>query len=135
MIKGLGIDMVFVNRIEQAAKKLRFLERCFSLEEIMVYRERGESAQFLAGNFAAKEAVVKALGIGFMGFWPRDIEVLRDTAGRPFVNLLGNAKKAANEIAVTVIHVSITNTTEMASAVAVIEGEVVNPLATIMGRP
>lgn len=120
MIKGIGIDTVFMDRIERASQSTRFIEKCFSAAEIELFKQRGKCIQFLAGNFAAKEAVAKALGVGFVGFAPKDIEVLRDGAGKPYINLLGNAKKNAKDEAV--FHVSITNTVELASAVVVIEG-------------
>jgi len=121
MIKGLGIDTVFVDRIENAAQNPSFVKKCFSSAEIEIYKCKGKNAQFLAGNFAAKEAVAKALGTGFSGFWPRDVEVLRDTLGKPYVNLLGAAKETAVQMGATVIHVSITNTHTSASAVAILE--------------
>ena len=75
----------------------------------------------LAGNFAVKEAVAKALGTGFRGFGPGDVEVLRDDLGKPYVVLYGGARKRAEELGVTQVHVSITDTKEMAAAVAVAE--------------
>jgi len=121
MIKGLGIDTIFVDKVERAARNERFLEKCFTKTEIELFRKRGSNPQFLAGNFAVKEAVVKAFGTGFVGFFPRDVEVLRDEAGKPFIVLYGKAKKTAAEVGAVTIHVSITNTKELASAVAVIE--------------
>lgn len=79
----------------------------------------GENYSRLAGTFAVKEAVSKALGTGFRSFGPREIEVLRDDLGKPFVRLHGGAKKLAEELAIQQIHVSITNTAEYAAAFAV----------------
>jgi holo-[acyl-carrier protein] synthase len=75
----------------------------------------------LAGDFAVKEAVAKALGTGFRGFGPGDIGVLRDGLGKPYVELAGGAKARLEEIGATAVHVSITNTKEYAFAFAVVE--------------
>lgn len=75
----------------------------------------------LAGNFAVKEAVSKALGTGFREFMPIDIEVLRNELGKPYVNLYGGAAKRAFELNVGIIYVTITNTKEYAQAFAVAE--------------
>ena len=70
-----------------------------------------------------KEAVSKVFGTGFRGFGLLDIEVLRDELGKPWVRLHGGAKKLADSLKITRIHVSITNTGSLASAYAVGEGE------------
>lgn len=74
-------------------------------------------------RFAVKEAVSKVFGTGFRGFGLLDIEVLRDELGKPWVRLHGGAKKLADSLKITRIHVSITNTGSLASAYAVGEGE------------
>ena len=81
---------------------------------------RGEIA---AGLFAAKEAVSKALGTGFDGFGPGDIEVLPDDAGRPVCALRENADVRARSLSGGAyrLHVSITHESGMAAAVAMIE--------------
>ena len=84
-------------------------------------RLAGGSISRLAGNFAVKEAVSKALGTGFREFMPIDIEVLRNELGKPYVNLYGGAAKRAFELNVGIIHVTITNTKEYAQAFAVAE--------------
>ena len=92
-----------------------------------IYRRRasagGGNASRLAGDFAVKEAVSKVFGTGFRGFGLLDIEVLRDEFGKPWVQLHGGAKKLADSLKITRIHVSITNTGSLASAYAVGEGE------------
>jgi holo-[acyl-carrier protein] synthase len=120
MIVGIGIDMIEISRIEKACKKRHFLERCYTKKEVEIF---DKDPVRLAGNFAVKEAVAKALGTGFRSFGLQDIEVLRSDAGAPFVHLYGKAKELMNEKKIQYIHVSITNLKEYASAVAVAEGE------------
>lgn len=118
MIVGIGTDLTEIARIEKACGKQSFLSRIYTEEEC---RLAGGSISRLAGNFAVKEAVSKALGTGFRAFMPIDIEVLRDKLGKPYVNLYGGAKERAREMGVEKIHVSITNTEEYAQAFAVAE--------------
>ena len=66
MIRGIGTDIVETDRISRAIKKDYFLKRAFTDSEIAMAKERNTDT-FLAGNFAVKEAFVKALGLGFRG--------------------------------------------------------------------
>ena len=81
MIRGIGTDIIEIDRISRAVKKDYFLKRAFSEGEIVMAKERNTDV-FLAGNFAVKEAFVKALGIGFRGIGLKDLEVLRDKYGK-----------------------------------------------------
>ena len=117
MIVGIGTDLVEIERIKKACEKEAFLVRVYTEEE-----RRGNASR-LAGDFAVKEAVSKVFGTGFRGFGLLDIEVLRDEFGKPWVQLHGGAKKLADSLKITRIHVSITNTGSLASAYAVGEGE------------
>ncbi len=118
MIVGVGMDMVEMERMEKACEKRAFLERVYTEEE---RRQAGERVSRLAGDFAVKEAVAKALGSGFRGFMPIDIEALRDEWGRPYAKLHGGAEMRAKELGISRVHVSITNTKEYAAAFAVAE--------------
>lgn len=118
MIIGIGMDMVEMERVEKACGRQAFTERVYTEEE---RRQAGEKVSRLAGDFAVKEAVAKALGTGFRGFMPGEIEVLRDGLGRPYVKLYAGAKRRAEELGVGSVHVSITNTKEYAAAIAVAE--------------
>lgn len=79
------------------------------------------SASRAAGNFAVKEAVVKAFGTGFGRIQPVQVEVLRDQAGKPYVNLYGAARQQADELGIINIQVSISNEKDYAVAFAVAE--------------
>lgn len=116
MITGIGVDLIEIERIGKACEKEGFLKRCFTEDEIRLIDRNWSRA---AGNFAVKEAVAKMFGTGFRGFFLKDIEVLRDQAGKPYVELYGKAAGLAKEQGVSVIHVSITNTKNYANAFVV----------------
>ena len=84
MILGVGTDLVEIRRMERACKKDYFVVRTFT---DMESRQAKGSVSKLAGSFAVKEAVAKALGTGFRTFMPIDVEVLRDDVGKPYVKI------------------------------------------------
>ncbi|MCL2610051.1 MAG: holo-ACP synthase [Defluviitaleaceae bacterium] len=79
----IGTDIIEISRIEKAIKKINFLEKIYTKAEIELINKKGVATA--ACNFAGKEAVVKALGSGFSGISPKDIEVLRNSSGEPYV--------------------------------------------------
>ncbi len=113
MITGIGVDLIEIDRVMRACSKDSFLRRYFTEKEIELIQADKRKA---ADNFAVKEAVSKMFGTGFRKFSPIDIEVLRDKAGKPYVNLYREAAKLAKEQGISIIHVSITNTKEYANA-------------------
>jgi phosphopantetheine--protein transferase-like protein len=119
MIIGTGVDIVKVERFEK--NNPRFTERVFSAREQEYLA--GKGAETMAGLFAAKEAVAKAMGTGFAGFFPCDIEILHDENGKPYVKLHGEAEKAIKKSAGTRFHfhISISHTATDAIAFAVLE--------------
>ena len=118
MIYGIGTDIVEIERISNACESKHFVERIYTAAEIEMLGERMES---YAGNFAAKDAIAKAIGTGFRSFGMSDIEILRDELGKPYVNLYGNAKRILEDAGMTSIHVSISHHKTMAVALAIIE--------------
>ncbi|MFA6941693.1 MAG: holo-ACP synthase, partial [Clostridiaceae bacterium] len=78
-------------------------------------------ANSLAGKFSAKEAVSKALGTGIRGFSFKDIEILKDNPGKPYVILKNNAEKLASSFGNYSISISISHSRENAVAVAILE--------------
>ena len=95
MILGIGTDIIKVSRFEVMSE--HFTARVFTTgEQAYILKKGPESA---AGIFAAKEAVAKALGTGFSGFWPSDIEVSHNIAGKPYVILHGKAVQVARRLA------------------------------------
>jgi holo-[acyl-carrier protein] synthase len=121
VIKGLGVDIVEIGRMREALRRHpRMRERIFSAEERAYCDSRGRPEVHYALRFAAKEAVLKALGTGFAGMSFHDVEVVRDAGGRPSPRLHGRAARVAEETGVVEMHLSLsyTHTTAVASAVA-----------------
>ncbi|MGO5135572.1 holo-ACP synthase [Clostridium butyricum] len=121
MIIGIGTDIIEIERIEIAVKRTKgFINKLFTENEINIFESRGFKSEVIAGNFAAKEAVSKALGTGFRGFGVKDIEILRDELGKPVVNLNSNVYEILNRKDVN-IHLSISHNRTSAIAYAVME--------------
>lgn len=110
-----GIDIVEISRIIEAIDVwgARFLKRIFTDDELEYCK--GHVPE-LAGRFAGKEAVMKALGTGFQGVSWRDIEILPDGRGAPLVCLSGTAKWRADEIGMTELAISLSHSREYAVA-------------------
>lgn len=121
MIIGIGTDIVEISRIETIMKRTSsFIEKSFTHDEIEYFKSKGLKGNIVAGNFAAKEAISKAIGTGFRGFGLKDIEVLRDELGKPIVNLSEKVHKLVN-IKEFNMHISISHSKENAIAYAVME--------------
>jgi holo-[acyl-carrier protein] synthase len=124
MIEGLGVDIVEIDRMAAAlVRHPRMRERIFSAEERRYCDKRNRPEVHYALRFAAKEAVLKALGTGFSGMKFTDVEVVRDPRGRPAPRLSGRAAEVAEEMGIIEMHLSLsyTHTTAVASAVAITE--------------
>jgi holo-[acyl-carrier protein] synthase len=122
MIKGLGVDIVEIDRMREALRRHpRMKERIFSADERAYCDRRNKPEVHYALRFAAKEAVLKALGTGFAGMTFQDVEVVRDSGGRPSPRLHGRAAEVAEGLGVVEMHLSLsyTHTTAVASAVAI----------------
>lgn len=121
MIIGIGTDIIEIERIEIAVKRTKgFINKLFTENEINIFESIGFKSEVIAGNFAAKEAVSKALGTGFRGFGVKDIEILRDELGKPVVNLNSNVYEILKRKDVN-IHLSISHNRTSAIAYAVME--------------
>ena len=115
-IVGLGVDICEIARMERAlARHPTLRERVFTPEEVAYCDTKARPAESYAGRFAAREAVIKALG-GYRGKRWQDISVTRHPSGAPTIVLAGNAKDRADELSIT--RVLITFTHERTSAVA-----------------
>ena len=128
MIIGIGVDIIEIERVRQAIQNNKnFLSKLFTEKEIDYFISRNMNSEVIAGNFAAKEAVSKALGTGIRGFSFKDIEILRNELGKPEVilhsgaNLIGN-KLIGNNNSLR-IHLSISHNNSSAIAYSVLEGE------------
>lgn len=95
-VRGVGIDLCDISRMEQNLRDGRFLARYFTDAEASYIRGRGLSAsQSMAGIWAAKEAFLKALGVG-LSLPLKDIEVLHTELGQPYYHLTGKAESAVD---------------------------------------
>lgn len=122
VIIGVGVDIVEIRRIKAALEKSEnFLERVFTHEEIEYLRGRNLRPEYIAGRFAAKEAVSKALGTGFRGFSLKDIIIESTTLGKPIVVLKGKASLIAKKQGDYNLQLSISHGEDNAIAYAVLE--------------
>jgi len=123
MILGLGMDMIEIERVDRAIARQRFRARVYSAAErdwLDAVHWRAESA---AGRFAAKEAAAKALGTGIGRVRWIDIEILAEDTGRPRIRLHRDAERAAIELGVKRMWVSITHDRGRAAACVIAEGD------------
>ncbi len=121
---GLGIDVVEIERVAKILGRTPSFKKIFSQAEREYCDGKAHSAAHYATRFAAKEAVVKALGTGFSrGVNVRDIEVRRTSKGRPYAVLSGRAKEIADELGVVDLPISLsyTHTEAVACAMAITE--------------
>jgi len=124
LIIGIGTDIVEIRRIKEALdRNEQFIDKLFSKNEQQYLISRNMRAEFVAGRFAAKEAVSKALGTGFSGFEFKDIEIDRTVSGKPIVVLKGKAKQIAQKYGDYKIHLSISHGIDNAIAYAILEVE------------
>ena len=115
-IVGLGVDMCEIDRMERAlARHPTMGERVFTPEERAYCDSKARPAESYAGRFAAREAVIKALG-GYRGRVWQDISVTRAPSGAPAIRLEGNARARADALGISKVLVTFTH--ERSSAVA-----------------
>lgn len=120
---AIGLDVVDVRRIEGLLTRhgARLLDRIALPDEAGVAQGR-RFAERVAGMFAAKEAVLKALGTGWAeGLAPRQVEVRREASGQPRIVLHGAARERAASLGAHRVHISITHERSWAAAVALLE--------------
>ena len=124
-IIGHGIDIVEVGRIAAMVERhgARFLERVFTPGELGYARGRKRETEHLAARFAAKEAVLKAIGTGWRsGIGWRDVEIGVLPSGQPLVKVHGRAAEAATELGIERWVVSLTHSRRYAAASVIGEG-------------
>ncbi len=114
---AVGVDIIEIKRIQEAIAELKgsFLSRVFTKAEL---EDSNANVSSLAGRFAAKEAVMKALGTGATGVRWLDIEIITDTAGAPVVSLYGGAHEKSLERGIQDFSISISHCETYAVAVA-----------------
>lgn len=125
-IIGIGTDITECLRIARMIERHAdlFIGRVFTPEEIQYCQNRKQSTQHFTGRWAAKEAVLKALSIGWTrGIGWRDIEIRSEAPSRPEVILHGGVKDLASRLGVTRIHLSISHCRTHAVAYAIAVGK------------
>lgn len=122
-ILGIGTDIIEIERIKKAGESNPgFLDRVLSKREKDYCFNIASRYQSVAGRFAGKEAVVKALGTGFAACSFSDIEIVNNTKGKPEVILANNALKLFEEMGGQELQISISHSKETAVAFVVIQG-------------
>lgn len=123
MIIGIGIDIIEIERIAKSIERLSFQKKVFSPDELKTCAEFKNQAECLAGKFAAKEAFMKAIGMGIrQEIWFTQIEVLNRDTGQPWIRLNSQALHRLEELQAKNIHLSISHNKGNAVAVVILEG-------------
>ncbi len=121
-VLGMGVDIIECCRIAEMIEKHGdyFLTRVYTPEEIAYCAPRKAAVQHYAGRWAAKEAILKALGTGWAkGIKWTDLEIANLPGGKPEVNLHGMAQRHAKSIGIREVLISISHTSEQAVASAI----------------
>ena len=122
MIVGVGCDIIEIERIARAIKSESFIRRVFTAEEAAYCQRRGQqAAASFAARFAAKEAVLKALGTGLREGSLQEIAVDNDGLGKPIVQLSGHFAMLAKQLGVKNIQISLSHSRELATAYVIME--------------
>ncbi len=124
MIYGIGTDIVAVPRLQANLDRYgeRFAARILTEPELATFRETADKAHFLAKRFAAKEALVKALGTGFRdGLSLRDIAVANDALGKPTLAFSDKLADRLRACGIDRPHLSLTDEREYAVAFVILE--------------
>jgi holo-[acyl-carrier protein] synthase len=121
-LRGIGVDLVEVDRMRRTlARTPALVERLFTDAERAYCERRRDPTERFAARFAAKEAVMKALGVGLGAVGWHEVEVVRAESGRPSLALTGRAAELAAELGVVRWHLTMSHTSRVAEAVAVAE--------------
>lgn len=123
MIFGIGVDVLETRRIHASYARFgeRFVERLLMPEERAQLARTRRPERFLAMRFAAKEAIVKAMGTGFAhGVWIRDVGVVQNERGRPEVVYSERGDRVRRELGIGEAHVTLTDEAGLVVAVAVL---------------
>ncbi|MFP4697929.1 MAG: holo-ACP synthase [Eubacteriales bacterium] len=123
MIKGIGTDIIEISRIKKAVGNKLFIDKHFTKKEKQLFEKRNWAITTIASNFAVKEAVSKVFGTGIRNFELKEIEVLRDDLGLPYVCLYKRAKMIQDNLGINKFFISTSHNKENAVAFVVGEGD------------
>jgi len=124
-VLGIGTDITECLRIAQMIERHGelFVDRVYTADEIRYCQRRKQSTQHFTGRWAAKEAVLKALGTGWRrGISWRDVEVQNEPGGKPSIVLRGGAREAADRMGISEVLISISHCRSHATAFAIAVG-------------
>jgi holo-[acyl-carrier protein] synthase len=124
MIKGIGIDTIELERVAGVLERYpeRFLQKIYTEGEREYFSRWSDPVPRIAGRFAVKESVMKALGTGWSrGVRWRDIEVVRHPSGKPEVKLHGEARRIFSAMGASEIQCTITHSRDHAMAMVIFE--------------
>lgn len=124
MIFGIGTDIVERARIERVWERYgeQFARRILLPDEYTLFLRYSRPVRFLAMRFAAKEAIVKAMGTGFAhGMWVRDVGTVPDRLGQPQIVFSERGRRKCDELGIGGGHLSLTDEAGIVLAVAVLE--------------
>ena len=124
MIFGIGTDIVEVERIKNLSSISKFAKKILSQKELNTFNSlnKDQKVYFLSKQFAAKEAISKALGTG-IGHEAslNNIEILRDEKGKPFFNAINELSPLISDLGITKTHVSLADESNYAIAMVILE--------------
>ena len=126
MIFGIGTDILRIDRVAKAYQRFgdRFAERILMPEELEKYHGHKRPERFLTMRFAAKEAIVKAMGTGFAhGMWLRDSGVVHNPLGRPDIIFSARGQQKCKALGITGGHITLTDEAGLVVAVAILMGD------------
>ena len=124
MIYGIGTDLVDLERVKKMKSLSAFAHKILGDQELEEYAQltQGSNQYYLGKQFAGKEAFAKALGTGFRNqIFPKDIQILRDSLGKPEVLLSEGAKSYVEDLGITKSHVSLADESNHLLAFVVLE--------------
>ena len=124
MIFGIGTDIVEVERIKNLSSISKFAKKILSQNELNIFNSLNEDQKvyFLSKQFAAKEAISKALGTGIgHEISLKNIEILRDEKGKPFFNAINELSLYLSNLGITKTHVSLSDESNYAIAMVIVE--------------
>lgn len=123
MIFGIGTDILQLERVTATYARFgqHFVERLLMPEELTGFGQTKQSVRFLAMRFAAKEAIVKAMGTGFAhGMWIRDAGVVHDRWGRPEIIFSDRGRRLCAELGIGCGHITLSDEAGLVVAMAVL---------------
>lgn len=124
MIYGIGTDIVEISRITKMKSLSSFSKKILSSNELEIASQykNDKLIKYLAKQFAAKEAISKAFGTGLRKpILMKDIEIMRDKIGKPYLHPLAGVKKTIIDLGITKSHVSLADESEYVIAFAILE--------------